>query len=49
MIQNKINNLVSIVILSLWNKMLSGHKNEVIKRNPNDATALYKKMVVGAH
>ena len=28
MIQNKINNLVSIAIFFLYNKMLSGHKKE---------------------
>ena len=46
MIQDKINNLVSIAIFLLYNQMLSGHKKvEMVlemkfqdKRNPNDVT-----------
>ena len=57
MIQNKINNLVSIAIFLLYNKMLSGHKKVKMvlemkfqdKTNPNDATVRCKKMIVGRH
>ena len=51
MIQNKINNLISIAIFLLYKKMLSGHKkvkmvlgtNFKIKRSPNHATVLCKE------
>ena len=57
MIQDKINNLVSIAIFLLYNQMLSGHKKVKMvlemkfqdKTNPNDATVRCKKMIVGRH
>ena len=60
MIQSKIDNLVSVAISLLCNKMLSGHKEVKmvpemkfedfkIRRNPNDATVGRQKMIVGRH
>ena len=51
MIQNKMNNFISIAIFQLCKKVLSGHKkvsmvlgtNFKIKRNPNDAIVRCKE------
>ena len=53
MIQNKINNLVSIVIFLLCNKMLSGHKKvKLVLEMKFQDKMKYKeciKMTVGRH
>ena len=53
MIQNKINNLVSIAIFLLCNKMLSGHKKVkmVLEMKFQDKTKSKRciKMIVGRH
>ena len=53
MIQNKINNLFSIAILLLCNKMLSGHKKVkmVLEMKFQDKTKFKRciKMIVGRH
>ena len=57
MTQNKINNLVSIAIFLLSNKIPLGHKKVKIvlgvkfqdKTNLSDATVRCKKMIVGRH
>ena len=57
MIQDKVNNLVSIAIFLLYYQMLLCHEKVKMilemkfqdKRNPNDATLRCKKMIVGRH
>ena len=53
MIQNKKNNLVSIAIFLLCNKMLSGHKNVkmVLEMKFQEKTKTKRciKMIVGSH
>ena len=58
MIENKINNLVSIDIFLLYNKMLSGHEKvkmflEMKFQDPNEIQTMRlcdaKKMIVGRH
>ena len=60
MIENNINNYVSIAIFLLYNKMLSGQKKKKklkmvlemklqVKRDPNDGTVRCKKVIVRRH